>query len=234
MTRARVLTSASIAVAIAGILLASPASAASPPDAMYGSGLKAGDRVEVFDGPKACGATTANANGQWLIWIATTAPCGPADGDKLGFHLNGAATTAAETFKIGGAPARVATGVRLSGTGARSPRPASRHAPSQPIAGGGSTESPPDTMYGSGLSDGDRVQVLDGAKSCGSTTADRNGQWIIWIAAAAPCKPAQGDHLTFMLNGTPMGAEEVFKVGGAPAKVATGVDLNGAMAPPPR
>ena len=53
------------ALALAMLLFGAVATAAHaqvPPFTAYGSGLKAGDKVEAFDGGKSCGTATADAN----------------------------------------------------------------------------------------------------------------------------------------------------------------------------
>jgi hypothetical protein len=107
--------------AVALMLFATVAAAQVPPFTVYGTGLKAGDTVEAFDGAKSCGTATADASGNWQMQIASNAACSPAEGDAITFTLNGAATTASETYKAGGAPADVANGVTLTASGAATP-----------------------------------------------------------------------------------------------------------------
>src|SRR5438045_3440947 len=83
---------------------ATEAHAQMPPFTAFGSLLKAGDKIEAFDGRKSCGTTTADSNGNWILRISNSAPCNPATGDTITFTLNGAATSASETYKPGGAP----------------------------------------------------------------------------------------------------------------------------------
>ena len=85
-----------------------------PPFTVYGSLLKAGDKIEAFDGGRSCGTATADSNGNWILQISRSAPCNPATGDKITFTLNGAATSASETYKPGGASKDVARGVTLT------------------------------------------------------------------------------------------------------------------------
>ena len=92
------------ALALATLLFGAVATAAHaqvPPFTAYGSGLKAGDKVEAFDGTKSCGTATADANGNWILQIASNAPCNPAGGDTLTFTLNGAPTSASESCSVG-------------------------------------------------------------------------------------------------------------------------------------
>lgn len=108
------------ALALAVVLfgaLATAAQAQVPPFTAYGSGLRAGDRVEAFDGTRSCGTATADANGNWILQIASNAPCNPAANDVITFTLNGAPTSASEVYKAGGAPRDVARGITLTVTG---------------------------------------------------------------------------------------------------------------------
>ena len=86
-----------------------------PPFTAYGSGVKADDKIEAFDGKYSCGTARADSNGNWILQISRSAPCNPATGDTITFTLNGAATSASETYKPGGAPKDVARGVTLTG-----------------------------------------------------------------------------------------------------------------------
>jgi hypothetical protein len=86
-----------------------------PPFTAYGSGLKAGDKIEAFDRKNSCGAARADWNGNWILQISSSAPCNPATGDTITFTLNGALTSASETYKPAGAPKDVARGVTLTG-----------------------------------------------------------------------------------------------------------------------
>jgi hypothetical protein len=86
-----------------------------PPFTAYGSGLKAGDKIEAFDGTKSCGTTRADSNGNWILQLSSSARCRPATGDRITFTLNGAATSASEIYKPAGAPKDVARGVPLTG-----------------------------------------------------------------------------------------------------------------------
>src|SRR5437762_2414773 len=94
---------------IAMFLFGADAQAQVPPFTAYGSLLKAGDKIEAFDGTRSCGTATADSNGNWILQISSSAPCNPATGDKITFTLNGAATSASETYKPGGAPKKGVT-----------------------------------------------------------------------------------------------------------------------------
>src|SRR3954470_1573668 len=87
---------------------ATDAHAQVPPFTTYGSRLNAGDKIEAFDGGRSCGTATADLNGNWILQISSSAQCNPATGDKITFTLNGAATSASETYKPGGASKDVA------------------------------------------------------------------------------------------------------------------------------
>jgi hypothetical protein len=95
---------------------------------------------------------------------------------------------------------------------------------------------PPFTAYGSGQTAGDTVEAWNGTVSCGSATVDADGNWLLQIGSDAPCAPAEGDAITFTLNGAATDASETYKAGGAPADVAAGITLTATgdvMAPAP-
>lgn len=101
------------ALLVAIFLFAAYAHGQMPPFTAYGSLLKVDDKVEAFDGRKSCGSARADSNGNWILQISSSALCNPATGDKITFTLNGAPTSASETYKPGGAPEDVARGVTL-------------------------------------------------------------------------------------------------------------------------
>lgn len=116
---ARAATGAAVAAAALLLVALAPglgatAHAQQAPYTAYGTGLQAGQVVAVYDGSTECGSVTVDANGDWLIRIASDAPCSPQTGDTLTFMLDGQATTASgETWRPGGAPANVAQGIAL-------------------------------------------------------------------------------------------------------------------------
>jgi hypothetical protein len=135
MSQFRKLVAALSVLTVATALFASFATTASaqvPPYTAYGQNLAAGARVEAFIGGKSCGTTNANAQGQWILQIASNAPCSPADGLTITFTLNGAPTSASETWKAGGAPKNVAQGITLIAA----PAPPAPPVPPAPAATG--------------------------------------------------------------------------------------------------
>jgi hypothetical protein len=85
---------------------------------------------------------------------------------------------------------------------------------------------PPFTAYGSGLERGDVVEAyIDGAP-CGSTVADERGQWLLRIEAGGRCVAREGSPFSFTLNGRSTSAAEIWRAGGAPQDVRTGITLN--------
>ncbi len=102
-------------------IFASSAHAQNPPATMYGT-AKAGDKVEALVGGRVCATATAGADGFWMMQIAEGGACGAKDGDTISFTLNGAAAAQTETWKAGGAPKTVATGVALSASGVVPPK----------------------------------------------------------------------------------------------------------------
>lgn len=107
--------------ALALVAFAGVASAQTPGATFYGGGLKAGDKVEILSGTTSCGTATATAAGEWTITIDKGA-CA-VDGAKLSTTLNGAATSAALTWKSGtlpgkdGNPGTTTGGIALTATG---------------------------------------------------------------------------------------------------------------------
>jgi hypothetical protein len=109
---------ASLVVAVAVALLLAPglagtARAQEAPYTAYGVGLNSGQVVAAFINGVECGSDAADSAGNWLISITSAAPCAPTAGAEITFTLDGQATTASETWKIGGAPADIANGVKL-------------------------------------------------------------------------------------------------------------------------
>ncbi|MDA0365549.1 MAG: HYR domain-containing protein [Chloroflexi bacterium] len=106
---------AALALALTALfaLSAEPTQAQEAPFTAYGVGLTAGASVSAVVKSVTCATVTADAGGNWLISIASTAPCKPKTGDVISFKLNGQATNATETWRVGGAPTDIANGVAL-------------------------------------------------------------------------------------------------------------------------
>lgn len=83
----------------------------------------------------------------------------------------------------------------------------------------------PFTAYGTGLSAGDVVEASIGGTSCGTTTADADGNWILRIEATAPCNPSEGDQIEFSRNGIPAGDVATWTAGGTPATSGYDADV---------
>lgn len=83
----------------------------------------------------------------------------------------------------------------------------------------------PFTAYGVGLTAGASVSAVVRSVTCATVTADAGGNWLISIAATAPCKPKTGDVISFKLNDQATNATETWRVGGAPTDIANGVAL---------
>ena len=104
MRKAGYLTAA-LAVAL-GLLVASAASVhAQGPYTAYGVGLAAGDTVVASVGGAECASTTADAEGNWLLPIESSAMCGPSEGETINFSLNGEPAEETATWTAGGTPA---------------------------------------------------------------------------------------------------------------------------------
>jgi hypothetical protein len=115
------------------------AAAQAEPFTAYGTGLGPGQVVRAFVDGELCATAVADAQGQWLMQISSSAPCRPSSGDVLSFTLDGQATTATEVWTPGGAPADVAGGIALVPVG-----------PAPPAAGAG-TFTPVPTAPGANL-----------------------------------------------------------------------------------
>lgn len=75
----------------------------------------------------------------------------------------------------------------------------------------------PFTAYGIGQSEGDVVEASIGGASCGSATADADGNWILTIDSSAACSPSEGDTINFTLNGASVEETAEWTAGGTPA-----------------
>ena len=94
-------------------LFASTAHAQNPPATMYGT-TTANASVQALVGGRVCQTVTAGGDGFWQMQIPEGGTCGAADGATITFNLNSAGCSATETWKAGGAPKTVATGVALT------------------------------------------------------------------------------------------------------------------------
>src|SRR5690606_31048347 len=105
------------AMAVAAVLFgafAASASAQTPPFTAYGTGLEAGDVVTATIDGDACGEATADADGNWLIYVEAGGDCAPVEGDTINFAVNGQAAAETATYSPGGAPDDVANGISLT------------------------------------------------------------------------------------------------------------------------
>lgn len=104
-----------------GLFAGSTADAQSPPFRAFGVGVAAGATVAAQIGGVECGTTTADADGNWIVDIASAAACNPASGDTITFSLDGAAVDETATWSSGGSPLSsgydAATGIAGSGGG---------------------------------------------------------------------------------------------------------------------
>ncbi|MDA0351681.1 MAG: hypothetical protein O3A10_05680 [Chloroflexi bacterium] len=91
-----------------------------------------------------------------------------------------------------------------------------------------SAQSVPFTAYGTGATEGDSIGVWAGTTQCGdAVTADASGNWgPIQIAdSLGDCTFANGDTISFSLNGAVADQTETYSLGGRPADAATGTVL---------
>jgi hypothetical protein len=83
----------------------------------------------------------------------------------------------------------------------------------------------PFTAYGTGLTPGDVVEAFIGGESCGTATADAEGNWILRIDATAACGPSEGDVIEFSRNSIPAGDTATWTAGGTPATSGYDADV---------
>ncbi len=90
-------------------------------------------------------------------------------------------------------------------------------------------QNPPFTAYGAGLTDGDSVEAFADGNSCGTTTADSSGEWVL-IINEGDCDggAADGATVSFYLNGSAANETETWSAGGAPADAVNGISLTAA------
>lgn len=93
------------------------------------------------------------------------------------------------------------------------------------LATSAQAQTPPFSAYGIGQTPGAVVEAFVGGNSCGTATADADGNWLLEIAADAPCTPAAGDEISFTLDGAAVTETATWSAGGVPADVANGISL---------
>lgn len=110
------------ALMLMGTVAVSTASAqAALPYKAYGSGLKAGQVVEAFKGTAAVGKATVDASGNWSIDIQPGGTANVANGDKIGFKLDGRDATQSVTFQGGQFPAPPGLALTVAAGGTTTP-----------------------------------------------------------------------------------------------------------------
>jgi hypothetical protein len=90
-----------------------------------------------------------------------------------------------------------------------------------------SAQSVPFTAYGTGATAGDEIGIWSGTTLCTTATADADGNWgpVQVAETTGDCSFADGDTISFSLNGDVADQTETWAAGGAPADVATGTVL---------
>jgi len=93
----------------------------------------------------------------------------------------------------------------------------------------------PYKAYGSGLKAGQVVEALKGTASVGKATVDASGNWSIDIQAGGAANVANGDKITFNLDGKAATQSVTFQGGQFPAPpgLALTVAAGGATTTPP-
>ncbi|MBR0931021.1 cellulase family glycosylhydrolase [Bradyrhizobium diazoefficiens] len=171
-------TSAALTLTVDTVAPSAPTMASFSPDsAVAGDGITnvnhvtltgtaaAGATVQVFDGAKQIGTSTANASGAWSFATSTLA-----DGSHA---FTSKAVDAAGNVSA----ASKALTVTVDTVAPSAPTVAS-FSPDSAVAGDGITNANHITLMGT-AGVGATVQVFDGAKQIGTSTADANGVWSI-------------------------------------------------------
>ena len=92
-------------------------------------------------------------------------------------------------------------------------------------------QSPPATYYGA-ESPGVVIEAFVHEQSCGSTTANERGEWVLSIADNnATCSPVAGDLVTFTVNGEAVEQTATWVAGGA-SEISFGLAETGVSTPP--
>lgn len=159
--------------------------AQSPPASYYGTS-GANDAIEARHNGAVCASAVAGSDGFWRLTV-TSGTCGISEGGSLAFYRNGTDSGARETFKPGGVPSNVTTGVVTGGAPAL---PAPAPAPAKPTGSVFSGALPPSGAAGL-LVTGEVVTPtslktsLD-AKGCQvqAFAVLRSGSWLVYIEGA--------------------------------------------------
>lgn len=85
----------------------------------------------------------------------------------------------------------------------------------------------PFTAYGTGATAGDEIGIWSGSTQCTTATADADGNWgpVQVAETTGDCTFADGDTISFSVNGEVADESETWSAGGAPADVAAGTVL---------
>ena len=95
-------------------------------------------------------------------------------------------------------------------------------------------QNPPFVAYGTGATADDVVTVYAGSTLCATAdAADADGNWgpVQLDATTGDCTFADGDTISFALNGVVAAETETWSAGGAPADAATGTVLTAGSGP---
>ena len=103
-------------VGLSAAAFATTAAAQNPPATYYGT-AEAGDEITATIDGTECASATAGADGFWQLQVAEGGACGAADGDTVGFTINGTEAAETEIWQAGGAPSNVSEGVTLTAGG---------------------------------------------------------------------------------------------------------------------
>ena len=96
--------------------------------------------------------------------------------------------------------------------------------------GAARAQNPPATYYGT-ESPGTVIEAFVHEQSCGSTTANERGEWVLSIVDnSATCSPAAGSLVTFTVNGEAVEQTAAWVAGGA-SEISFGLAETGVSAP---
>ena len=93
-----------MAAVMFGAIASTVSAQAALPYKAYGSGMKAGAKVEAFKGTAVVGTATVDAAGNWSIDIQPGGTANVANGDAISFKLDGANTAQTVTFQPASSP----------------------------------------------------------------------------------------------------------------------------------
>jgi TIR domain len=95
------------------------------------------------------------------------------------------------------------------------------------VAGQAGSPVPAFVAYGAGLRPAVQVAASIRGRQCVTATVDGDGCWLMHVDVSAPCDPATGDLVEFVVDGRPTSISLPWFPGGAPTDVLHGLELSG-------